>query len=125
MEKKSERLRQSTFPEELKQMLPRAKSTLSDEQKGWIVQGPNCQVVFWEVHKKGGYKFKRHSHPFIEWAVVLEGAGTRIVGGKVMEVHEGDEVYIPPGVEHEVHVTSDTWRAVDFWSNPDWIKKEE
>ena len=118
----TERMRQETFPEVIKKLLPEAYSGLVEEQKGWILQGEKCQVVFWEVHKKGGYNFKRHSHPFDEWAVVLEGAGTRILGDKVIPVHEGDEVYIPAGVEHETRITSDVWRAVDFFASPDWIK---
>ena len=122
-EKKSERLRQETYPDVIKQ-LPEAYSSISDIQKGWILQGENSQVVFWETRCKGGYDFKKHSHTFDEWAVVLEGAGYRIMNGKKIEVHVGDENYVPAGVEHELHVTSDVWRAVDFFASPDWIKKK-
>ncbi len=115
-------LKQPTFPECIKKLLPEAASSLQGEQKGWVLRGEHCQVVFWETHKKGGYKFPRHSHTFDEYAIVLEGSGTRIVGDKVIPIREGDENYIPAGVEHETHVTSDVWRAVDFFADPDWVK---
>jgi quercetin dioxygenase-like cupin family protein len=118
---KDGRLKQETFPDMIKQ-LPEAYSSVSDIQKGWILPGQNCQVVFWETRCKGGYHFKKHSHTFGEYAVVLEGAGYRIVNGKRIEVHVGDENYTPPGVEHEVYITSDVWRAIDFFGNPDWVK---
>lgn len=119
-EKKSKAVRLETFPDMIKQ-LPEAYSSMS-VQKGWIMQGKNCQVVFWETRSKGGYDFKKHSHDFDSWAVVLEGAGYRIKNGKRSEVHVGDESYTPAGVEHELHVTSDVWRAVDFFASPDWVK---
>ena len=122
-QKQSERLKQATYPDVIKR-LPEAHSLLSEIQQGWILDGKECQVVFWETRNEGGYHFPKHSHAFDEWAVVLEGTGYRIVGGKRSEVHVGDENYVPAGVEHELFVTSDVFRAVDFFANPNWVKKK-
>ena len=39
--------------------------------KGWMMQGPAQQVVFW--HSDDAYESAEHSHPYSEWGIVITG----------------------------------------------------
>ena len=39
--------------------------------KGWLVQGPKQQVVFW--HSQVSYESAEHRHPYGEWGIVITG----------------------------------------------------
>lgn len=50
-----------------------------------------------------------HSHPHKQLVYVLRGSGAMLVGERLIEVHAGSVVAVPPNVPHIMHhVTEDT-----------------
>lgn len=50
-----------------------------------------------------------HSHPHKQLVYVLRGSGAMLVGDRLIEVHAGSVVAVPPNVPHIMHhVTEDT-----------------
>ena len=107
------------FPDCIKNNLPRAASTISDDLQGYVLSGNGCQVVFWEI--KDAFAVDAHSHPHAEWGVVLGGSCEVTVDGVTTVYNTGQEFYIAPGVPHSSKM-SDNYRAVDFFNAADWIK---
>ncbi len=89
--------------------------------RGWLLQGPAQQVVFW--HSKDAYESSEHSHPYAEWGIVITGwcdistpAGTR-------RYNAGDVFYLKPNVPH-ASVTSADYRSMDVFFSPNHLKAE-
>jgi len=80
--------------------------------RGWLVQGPSQQVVFW--HAKVGYESKEHSHPYAEWGIVITGWCEIITPQGTRRYEAGEVFYLKPGVPH-ASVTSDDYRSMDVF----------
>jgi quercetin dioxygenase-like cupin family protein len=65
--------------------------------RGWLSQGENHQVVFFEIEPIG--EVAPHSHG-AQWGVVFEGEMDLTIGGRVDTYRKGDRYYIPEGVVH-------------------------
>ena len=109
----------SGFPEEIKESLPKAMSTVSGDLEGCVLSGSKCQVVFWEVKK--AFEVDVHAHPHAEWGIVVCGSCELTIGNETRTYFAGQEFYIPPEAPHKSQM-SDNYRAVDFFNAPGWIK---
>lgn len=109
------------FPDSIKESLPKALSTIIPELSGWVLNGEKCQVVFWEVEK--GFDSEPHSHDHDEWGIVVSGTCELTIEGHTRLYETGEEFFIPGGKAHKSKM-SDNYRAVDFFSAPDWIVQE-
>jgi quercetin dioxygenase-like cupin family protein len=65
--------------------------------KGWLSQGENHQIVFFEIEPIG--EVAPHSHG-AQWGVVFEGEMELTIGGQVNTYRKGDRYNIPEGVVH-------------------------
>lgn len=110
------------FPQSIKDCLPRAESTISNDLQGYVLSGEKCQVVFWEVKKP--FYVDVHSHNHDEWGVVISGSCEVGINGELKLYHAGEEFYIPAGLPHTSKMSAD-YRAVDFFSKGDWIKTKK
>ena len=107
------------FPECIKSSLPEARSTISDDLQGYVLNGEKCQVVFWEV--KHAFQVEEHTHAHAEWGIVVQGSCDLTVGGETVHYAAGQEFYVPGGIPH-VSVMSDHYRAIDFFGTSNWIQ---
>ncbi len=90
--------------------------------RGWLVQGPTHQVVFW--HSAERYESAEHSHPYAEWGIVITG-WCDITTPHGTERYEAGEVFsLAPSVPHS-SVTSDDYRSMDVFFSPDHLKAED
>ncbi|MFX1504978.1 MAG: cupin domain-containing protein [Promethearchaeota archaeon] len=81
--------------------------------KGWIAQGKDFQIVFFEIEPG---KIPAHSHS-AQWGIVIEGEMTLTIEGETKKYEKGDSYYIPEGAIHyaEFHTFI---RALDFFADP-------
>ena len=107
------------YPSCIKECLPRAESTVSDNLEGHVLSGEKCQVVFWEV--KRAFFVGEHSHPHAEWGIVVSGSCELTINGETKTYFTGQEFYVPPGEPH-ISKMSDNYRSVDFFGAADWVK---
>jgi len=89
--------------------------------KGWLVQGPKQQVVFW--HSEVAYESKEHSHPYAEWGFVITGWCDIITPEGRRRYNAGDVFYLNPGVPH-ASVTSEEYRSMDVFFSPAHLEAE-
>ena len=89
--------------------------------KGWLVQGPKQQVVFW--HSKVRYESKEHSHPYAEWGIVITGWCDIITPEGTRRYNAGDVFHLAPSVPH-ASVTSDDYRSMDVFFSPGHLQAE-
>jgi quercetin dioxygenase-like cupin family protein len=61
---------------------------------------PRTGGVTYYAHFPAGTKFELHWHAYTEYAVVLKGILTHILGAARAELKGGDYVVIPPRVPH-------------------------
>jgi quercetin dioxygenase-like cupin family protein len=76
--------------------LPRADIPFEGVQ-GWLLQGPEQQLVFMDIAPIGGVP--EHSHR-AQFGVVLDGEMTLTIGGESKRLSKGDTYFIPDGVPH-------------------------
>ena len=89
--------------------------------RGWLVQGPKQQVVFW--HSEQRYESKEHSHPYAEWGIVITGWCDIITPEGKRRYNAGEVFYLAPGLPH-ASVTSDDYRSMDVFFSPTHLKVE-
>ena len=89
--------------------------------KGWLVQGPKQQVVFW--HSRVRYQSKEHSHPYAEWGIVITGWCDVITPEGTRRYNAGDVFHLAPSVPH-ASVTSDDYRSMDVFFSPAHLQAE-
>jgi quercetin dioxygenase-like cupin family protein len=89
--------------------------------KGWLVQGPKQQVVFW--HSRVRYESKEHSHPYAEWGIVITGWCDIITPGGRRRYNAGKVFHLAPSVPH-ASVTSDDYRSMDVFFSPNHLQAE-
>jgi quercetin dioxygenase-like cupin family protein len=88
---------------------------------GWLVQGPQQQVVFW--HSRAAYASKEHSHPYAEWGIVITGWCDIITPEGRRRYQAGDVFSLRRSVPH-ASVTSDDYRSMDVFFSPDHLQAE-
>jgi quercetin dioxygenase-like cupin family protein len=81
--------------------------------KGWLLQGEDHQVVFFEIDPIG--EVAPHSHG-AQWGVVLEGEMELAIGDQTRAYRKGDRYYIPGGVIHSAVFRTRTW-VMDFFED--------
>ena len=89
--------------------------------KGWLVQGPKQQVVFW--HSQVSYESAEHRHPYGEWGIVITGWCEIITPEGRRRYEAGDVFSLAPSVPH-ASITSDDYRSMDVFFSPTHLKAE-
>jgi quercetin dioxygenase-like cupin family protein len=68
-----------------------------DGVRGKLLQGPDQQVVFFDIDPIG--EIPAHVHGD-QWGVVLEGEMDLTIAGQTRSCGAGDQYFIPAGAEH-------------------------
>ena len=89
--------------------------------RGWLVQGQEQQVVFW--HSKRSYQSREHSHPYVEWGVVITGWCEVTTPQGRRRYSAGEAFLLAANLPH-ASVMSDDYRAVDVFFSPNHVKTE-
>ena len=101
------------FPELIKK-LPEANIPF-EGIKGWLSQGADQQLVFFEIDAVG--EVPSHSHG-AQWGIVVEGEMDLTIGGETKTYKKGDSYTIPKGIVHSARFTKKTW-VIDFFEEKD------
>ena len=86
--------------------------------KGWISQGHDHQIVFFDIKPIG--KVSEHSHG-AQWGMVIEGEIELTIGGITHTYKKGDCYSIPDKVIHSAVFKSRT-KIMDFFADKDRYK---
>ncbi len=79
--------------------------------EGFLFEGRDgSQMVLWQCAKGG--RSETHTHDYDEYAVVLAGVFTGMIGDRPVTMKPGDECYIPAGTPHSGEYTAG-YRAID------------
>ena len=97
--------------------LPKADIESPDIQ-GWIAQGIDFQIIFFEIEPVG--KIQPHCHG-AQFGIVLEGEMSLTIGNETKKYRKGDTYYIPRGIIHQAEFHS-FFRAMDFFEDVDRYK---
>jgi quercetin dioxygenase-like cupin family protein len=89
--------------------------------RGWISQGLDHQVVFFDIAPIG--EVAEHSHG-TQWGVVFEGEMALTIGGETRTYKKGDSYYIPEGVVHSAVFKTRT-RVMDFFADRERYKPKK
>ena len=77
--------------------------------ENWLIgkaeKAENFALRYYRVEAKG-FTRKEH-HPYDHGIVILHGQGEVQIGGEKQPFSEGDMIYIPPDVEHQLVNTGD------------------
>lgn len=111
-------MKRDTYPKIITS-LPNADISI-EGVKGWIAQGKDFQIVFFEIEPAG--ILPPHSHR-AQWGIVVEGEMSLTIGGKTKRYTKGDSYYIPEGVLHQAEFHS-YFRALDFFAEPRRYKEK-
>lgn len=106
------------YPESIKK-LPKAKLNLLGVT-GWVAQGVNFQIVFFEIEPIG--EIPPHSHAE-QFGTVFEGEMLLTIGEETKLYTKGDSYHIPAGVVHSA-VFKTLVRAMDFFDDPSRYETE-
>jgi len=99
--------------------LPKAKISLPGVQ-GWVAQGEEFQIVFFEIEPIGS--IPPHSHK-AQFGIVLEGEMVLTIGDETKLYRKGDTYCIPEDVVHHAEFNT-FFRAMDFFSDPNRYEME-
>ena len=83
--------------------------------RGWLVQGDERQVVFFELEE--GLEVPPHSHG-AQWGMVIDGEMRFTAGGETRILKRGDSYVVPAGVEHSAVFLTKVY-AVDLFADSD------
>lgn len=86
-----------------------------DGLRGWLSQGPNHQIVFFDIDPIG--VVAPHSHGE-QWGVVVSGRMELTIGGQTRVYGPGDSYHIPAGVVHSAKFLTRV-QVIDFFADPD------
>jgi quercetin dioxygenase-like cupin family protein len=81
--------------------------------RGWLSQGKEHQVVFFDIDPIGKIPPHRHGE---QWGIVVEGEMQLTIGCETRRYGPGDSYYIPAGVEHSASFPSH-FRAIDVFAD--------
>ncbi|MFX1285791.1 MAG: cupin domain-containing protein [Promethearchaeota archaeon] len=108
----------NTFPDIITS-LPKADIAM-EGVKGWIAQGKDFQIVFFEIEPTG--ILPPHSHS-AQWGIVIEGEMSLTIAGETKKYTKGDNYYIPEGAVHQAEFHTH-FRALDFFAEPERYKSK-
>jgi quercetin dioxygenase-like cupin family protein len=91
---------------------------VADEVNGYLLQGKDNQLVFFEFNKDT--TIPRHSHG-AQWGIVVDGEIRLTISGVEKTYRKGDSYYVPAGAEHS-GVTFAGFKAIDFFDQADRYK---
>jgi quercetin dioxygenase-like cupin family protein len=107
------------YPDSIKS-LKKAKISLSGVQ-GWLAQGEEFQVVFFEIKK--GSQVTPHSHGE-QYGYVFEGEMALTIEEETHVYKSGDSYHIPKGAIHHAKFMTFV-RVMDFFLEPDRYQTEQ
>ncbi|UCE29032.1 MAG: cupin domain-containing protein [Candidatus Bathyarchaeota archaeon] len=80
--------------------------------RGWIAQGEDHQVVFFEIERLA--EVPSHNHDTPQWGVVVEGKMELSIGDETRVYQNGDDYLIPAHTMHSARFLT-FCRVVDFF----------
>ena len=80
--------------------------------RGWIAQGDNHQIVFFEIESSA--QVSEHSHG-AQWGIVVEGEMELTIEGKTRVYRKGDDYFIPAQAKHSAKFLAKC-RVIDFFN---------
>jgi quercetin dioxygenase-like cupin family protein len=83
--------------------------------EGWLAQGNDFQIVFFEIEPTANVPPHSHSAQF---GVVMEGEAVLTIGDETKTYRKGDTYSIPEDVIHHAQFNSFTL-VMDFFAEPD------
>lgn len=83
--------------------------------RGWVAQGENYQIVFFEIEAIG--EVPRHSHG-AQWGMIIDGNMDLTIGGETKNYRKGDHYFIPKGVLHSAIFNTRTI-VMDYFAEKD------
>lgn len=89
--------------------------------KGWLLQGMNHQLVFFDIEPIG--EVTEHSHG-AQWGIVIEGEIDLTISGTTRTCKKGDFYFIPDGAKHSAVFKRRTW-VLDFFADKDRYKAKD
>ena len=89
-----------------------------DGVRGWLLQGKDHQLVFFEIEPIG--EVAEHAHG-AQWGTVLKGEMELTIGGDTNTYRKGDSYYIPAGILHSAQFKQKTW-VMDFFADRERYK---
>lgn len=79
--------------------------------QGFLFEGADgTQMVIWQC-RRGGMS-PLHTHPYDEYAIVVQGTFKGTVDGKPIVLKAGEECFIPAGKPHDGKYSAN-YRAID------------
>ncbi|MCW3981018.1 MAG: cupin domain-containing protein [Candidatus Bathyarchaeota archaeon] len=81
--------------------------------RGWIAQGENHQIVFFEMERLG--EVSEHSHESPQWGIVVEGKMELTINNTTQVYERSDEYLIPARAKHSARFKTRV-RVIDFFS---------
>lgn len=108
----------ASYPDIIKK-LPKVKHSM-DGVEGWLAQGENFQIAFFEIQPTA--KVPPHSHG-AQFGVVIEGEMVLTIGADTRVYSKGDTYDIPEGVTHHAEPKSIVL-AMDFFDDADRYEPE-
>jgi quercetin dioxygenase-like cupin family protein len=91
---------------------------VADEVNGYLLQGKDNQLVFFEFNKET--TIPQHSHG-AQWGIVVDGEIRLTISGVEKTYCKGNSYFIPAGAEHS-GVTTAGFKAIDFFDQADRYK---
>jgi quercetin dioxygenase-like cupin family protein len=88
--------------------------------KGWLLQGGEKQVVFFDIDPIG--EMPAHSH-CAQWGLMVQGQMNLSIGGKSKIYSAGDWYFIPAGVIHSAVFLTKVY-VIDVFDDPARYKKK-
>lgn len=89
--------------------------------KGWVSQGENHQIVFFDIEAIG--EVAEHKHG-AQWGLVLEGEMELTIGGVTNTYKNGESYYVPENVLHSAVFIKRT-KLIDFFVDKDRYKLKD
>ena len=89
--------------------------------RGWLLQGPNQQVVFFLIDPIG--EIPEHSHGE-QWGVALQGRMELTVQGQTRTVGRGDCFHIPADAPHSAKFL-ERFASISFFADKDRYKPKK
>lgn len=80
--------------------------------RGWIAQGDNYQIVFFEIESTA--QVSEHSHD-AQWGIVVEGEMELTIEGRTRVYRKGDDYSIPAKAKHSAKFLTKC-RVIDFFN---------
>jgi len=91
--------------------LPEADIPFKDA-KAWILQGENCQLIFFEMQST--VIVPEHSHNYPQWGMLIEGEMKLTINDRTKTIKKGDEYLIPAQAKHKATFQTKS-RVMDFF----------